>query len=312
MRGRKDLVGLGRLAAVMALAALLAAVVWGAHRSIPGQRDTGDEAYLVLRPETARLLSFGFEALLADWYWLQAVQVVGREDQDPARHGRLLGRMIDAVTTLNPWVGHPYRFAAVWLTDSEASVRTANRLLRRAIAHHPEDWRHYFYLGFNHFFYLGEDEPAADALEQASVLPDAPRYLPRLAARLRGRQAGLREAEAFLVAMIRSAEDERSRETWGEALVELRTERLARMLDAARRTYRQRHGRDIEAVEDLAHGPGAVLARLPEEPNGSRWILGEDGRIVSEHYGRRYEPHAHPVDEARRRRWAKQREEDEG
>ena len=35
----------------------------------------------------------------------------------------IIGRLIDVVTALDPWVGHPYRFAAVWLTDSEQSVR---------------------------------------------------------------------------------------------------------------------------------------------------------------------------------------------
>ena len=49
----------------------------------------------------------------------------------------LIGRLIDVVTTLDPWVGHPYRFAALWMTDDESAVRKANELLERGIAHHP-------------------------------------------------------------------------------------------------------------------------------------------------------------------------------
>ena len=76
----------------------------------------------------------------------------------------LVARLIDAVTTLNPWVGHPYRFAAVWLTDSLESVQAANRILTRGVSYSPTDWRNRHYLGFNHFFYLGRNTEAAEIL----------------------------------------------------------------------------------------------------------------------------------------------------
>ena len=116
---------------------------------------------------------------------------VGGTDVGPSQHATKLGRLIDVVTTLDPWVDHPYRFAAVWLTDSEESVRTANRLLERGIQYHPDDWRNYFYLGFNHFYYLQENAEAADWLEQAIERPGAPRYLPRLVAKLRSESADI-------------------------------------------------------------------------------------------------------------------------
>ena len=101
--------------------------------------DLGED--FVPRPEMVKLASLGFEAALADYYWLRAVQIVGAERVEPSQHSAVLGRMIDLVTTLDPWVDHPYRFAAIWLTDSAESVRQANRLLRRGIEHHPNEWR---------------------------------------------------------------------------------------------------------------------------------------------------------------------------
>jgi len=276
-----------RIAVLLVVAAI--ATGW-AHRKVPVTTRAEQGQAFIPRPDVARATALGFEAVLADFYWLRAVQIVGAANV-PEKHAPTLGALIDVVTTLNPWVDHPYRFAAMWLTDSVESVRKANELLGRGIAHHPDEWRNRFYLGFNHFFYLDDEASAAEALEGAARLPEAPAYLPRLVARLRASAGGLEVAEAFLHEMIRTSEDERAVEGFREALAEITTERLARRLDRARERYRERHGRDIGAVEDLVAGPRPVLETLPPEPRGAGWALDEEtGEIVSTHYGRRYEP----------------------
>jgi len=295
---------LQRLRSALAMGVAAGAVAL-THAWIPVPPPAEAVARFVPRPQVARLASLGFEPLVADYYWMQAVQVVGAETRDPSRHAPLLGRLVDVVTTVDPWVDHPYRFAAHWLTDSPESVRFANRLLRRGIRYHPDDWRNRFYLGFNRFFYLGEVEAAAEALEAAALLPDAPLYLPRLAARLRAHTSGLDTASAFLEELLRGAEDPRARAHYEESLLQIEVERRARLLDGARERFRERNGRDIRSVEDLARGPGAVLGALPAEPSGAAWILDEPGgRIVSSRYGRRYEPFMNARDLQRRERWS--------
>jgi len=268
--------------------------------SEPGAALEQHEAFIP-RPEYARALAFGFDTLLADFYWIQAVLLIGGAEANPAQHAVALGRMIDVVTTLDPWVGHPYRFAAVWLDQSEEDVRTANRLLRRGIEHHPEDWRQYFYLGFNLFFYLQEYKEAADVLHRAAQLPGAPAYLPRLVARLRSKSADIDAAAILLHELVREAPDDASRAQYQAALDEIEIEHKARQLDRAREAFRKLAGRDLERVTELVQGPHAVLARLPDpEPSsipealrrGSVWELDfEEDRIASSYYGHRYELH---------------------
>lgn len=271
------------------LAAAVAATGW-AHGAVPVRSRAEQGDAFIPKPDVARATALGFHAVLADYYWLRAVQIVGRE-RIPEKHAPTLGALVDVVTTLNPWVDHPYRFAAMWLTDSLASVRKGNQLLERGIAHHPDEWRNRFYLGFNHYFYLDDEAAAAEALEGAARLPKAPAYLPRLVARLRATTGDLDVAEAFLREMIRTTDDERAIEGYREALEEVAAERLARELDAARARYRRRHGRDIARVEDLVSGSRPVLSALPPEPHGAGWALDDEtGEIVSRHYGRRYEP----------------------
>ena len=170
---------------------------------------------------------------MAVYYWLQAVQIVGTATR-PEDEGTLLGRFIDVVTTVDPWVGHPYRFAAVWLTGSEEDVRQANRLLERSFEYHPDEWRNRFYLGFNHFYYLEEEEPAAHWLEEAARIEGSPRYLGGLAARLRAGQSGIEVAARMIHRLMAEAEDPYAKAEYEKMLDEIETERRARFLDAAR------------------------------------------------------------------------------
>ena len=271
-----------------ALAIVLSIALAGA-RLPNAPAHTGDVAF-VPEPSLAKLAAFGFDAVLGDYYWLQAVQIVGSEES-PAGKSQHIGRIIDVVTTLDPHVDHAYRFAAVWMTDDEAAVRHANAILERGIAYHPDDWRNRFYLGFNRFFYLGENAEAADAIAPAIGLPGAPRYLGRLTARLRSEAGGdLESAEAFLHELLRQTPDPLAQAEYQKALDEIETERRVRLLDLARGEFQRRQGRDIERVEDLVNVAPPVLRALPTEPHGAHWTLDpQSGQIVSSHVGHRYQ-----------------------
>jgi hypothetical protein len=288
-----------------------------AHQRIPPRLRSQEGEAFVPKPEFAKLMALGFDTLLADYYWVQAVLLVGG-NSNPAQHTPQLRRFIDVVTTLDPWVDHPYRFAAVWLIESEEDVRAANRLLRRSFDYHPDDWRNYFYLGFNLFYYLQENAEAADVMLTASRLPGAPLYLSRLVARLRSESADIEAAAMFLQELVRTAPDEAAAAEYQAALDEIEIEHKARVLDRARNAYRQLAGKDIERVEDLVRGSHPVLRRLPApEPSslpaslrrGSTWQLDDEGIIVSSYYGHRYQLHIDSYGRKKRAEIARQREQ---
>lgn len=299
----------------LALLVIAIACTGWAHSRVPLTLRSDRGESFVPSPHFASAMAFGFNAILADAYWLQAVQIVGGDVLVDADTSRQIGKLIDVVTTLNPHVGHPYRFAAVWLTQDEQLVREGSRLLRRAIVYHPDDWRNYFYLGFNHFFYLAEYPEAAAALETAMQLPDSPAYLPRLVARLKSQGVDIDVAEIFLREILRSTQDEEERAKLQIALDEIQIEYRARFLDRARAAYVALAGRDIAIVEDLVQGPHRVLEKLPSaEPDGipsslsghSTWVIDSDThRIQSSYIGSRYEVHYTGVDRKRIQEWGK-------
>ena len=259
-------------------------------------------------PARARLSSLGFAPLVADYYWVQTLELVGGMTEAVEKNAGVIADAIELVTALDPWVDHPYRFAAVWLTRNVEDVRRANALLERAIAYHPLDWRNRFY--------LEENQRAADVLEPAVTMEGAPVYLGAFVSRLRADGGSLETAAFYLRELVRDAPDEYARAEYLKAYDEVETERRARALDAARYEFWERHGRDIRAPEELWAGRKRVIRQAPPpHPHfpGFAWVLDEaSNEIVSSFYGTRYKLHIHPIDAERRARWRTQLEVENG
>ncbi len=271
---------------------------FGVHRQIPTTPPEWREEVFLPKPELAKVASLGFDAVLSDYYWIQAIYKVGVTRERPGQFAGYVSKIIDVVTTLDPYVSHPYRFGAIWLNDSKESVRKGNELLRKAIEYHPDDWRNYFYLGYNLFYYLNENKAAADVLEQCAGLQGSPPYLLRLVARLRSEHADLEASAMFLSELVQTAESRDVVAIYQGALDEIDVEIKARYLDRAREAYEELYGRDISSVDDLTSGDHPVLAELPPpEPRdlppalskNDRWYVDpKTGRITSTYYKRRY------------------------
>jgi hypothetical protein len=277
------------------------------HARIDTNTPAHAAALRVPEPRLAKLVAQGFAPVVADWYWVQVLQLVGGENTNVGSHADAIGDAIELITALDPWVDHPYRFAGIWLTGDEAQVRRANRLLEKSLSYHPRDWRNRFYLGYNEFFYLEENAKAARTLEPAVGMPGAPDYLGPLVTRLRAEGGDLRTAQLFLQELIRTAPDEYARAEYWKAHDEIETELRARFLDEARAVFAGRNGRDIREPSELWQGPLRVLRGAPPpHPHfeGFDWAIhAETGEIVSTFYKARYRLHIQADDAARRARW---------
>jgi hypothetical protein len=269
----------------------------GAHAHIDTRTRRPDDERLLPGADRLRLASFGFGSVIADYYWLEAMHLVGSLHGSVRAHAPVIAGLIELVTGLDPWVDHPYRFAAIWLSDAPGGVERANRLLEKSIAYHPLDWRNRHYLGFNHFFHQGDTRRAADVLATAIGLAGAPHYLGPLVAKLRADVAGIEAAEALLLGLVSTTPDEYAKARYLKSLDEIGVEKAARRLDAARVEFFQRNGRDIERVTDLLAGPRPVLRELPPaHPHfpGFGWEIDPKTRqIVSGFYGSRYRLYHH-------------------
>ena len=81
-----------------------------------------DESLIYVEsPTVARKAALSFDAIVADVYWMRALQHYGyyRLHQDAPQRYRLLYPLLDLTTTLDPHFMVAYRFGAIFLAEPD-------------------------------------------------------------------------------------------------------------------------------------------------------------------------------------------------
>ena len=284
---------------VTLVAVLLAAVVQlqaARERAYPAGDET--EASLYLRSGLAlRRLTGAYNALVADVYWIRAIQYYGDNKQRLDRLGALhpmlvepppsiaadafplLYPLLDITTTLDPRFNMAYRFGSVYL--AEPYPRGADRpdlaiaLLEKGLRERPDKWEYMEDIGFVHYWFRHDFRAAADWFKQASDVPGAPWWLRSLAATTLAQGGDRHSSRAMWAAILQSAELDWLRKDAERRLLQLQA------LDAIDALQR--------AVDDYARRTGGkpdwpalvrarVLRGIPLDPAGTPFDL-SNGRV---------------------------------
>ena len=227
--------------------------------------------------EYLRIAVLGYEHVVADLLWIQAIQTMG-ERKISLEAGRWLAHALDVITTLDPLFTRVYEAGGMALSMLVPLYEDSNRLLEKGITHNPQIWQLPFQLGFNYYFHLYDDPNAAKYIAMASRLPGAPEYLTPLAARLYVSARAPEVAIDFLTQMYDHTTDENVKRVLEHRLKEVVVERDLLLLEEAIRRYRGLYGRSPERLEDLV-GPG-LLRGLPREPFGGRYLYDPQTQTV--------------------------------
>ncbi len=115
-----------------------------------------------------RRAALSYDTLLADVYWIRALQHYGGERQKPGRERRydLLYPLLDLATTLDPRFTVGYRFGAIFLAEPHPGGAgrpdQAIALLKKGVAFNPDKWDYYHDIGFIYYWNLHDYQNAAD------------------------------------------------------------------------------------------------------------------------------------------------------
>lgn len=187
-------------------------------------------------PETARRLSLGFNGLAADWYWLNALQYIGRklEEQTPrgqevpqaaeldrlkALDPRVLVRLFDMISTLDPRFTAVYEFAAVVLPVVD--VQAAVALLEKGIQANPDQWYLHQQLAYI-YWQRGDYLAAADAFRRGARMTTA-RWMEYMAKNMEAKGDDPQVARAMYSRMYEQAQDDQVKQWALKRLMELRS-----------------------------------------------------------------------------------------
>ena len=245
-----------------------------------------------LAPETARRLALGFGGLVADWYWLNALQYVGRKVQEQAQAGpgerraavdldklagvesRILVRLFDLITTLDPHFTAVYEFAAVVLPVVDVPAAVA--LLEKGIQANPEQWYLHQQLAYIHW-QRGDYLVAADAFRRGARMTTA-RWMEHMAERMEQKGDDPHVARAMYTRMYEQAQDEQVRQWALNRLIELRSLQERDAIRGVLSGFVSANGRCPRDWTDVAPGlreSGLTLhpAGLPLDPSGTPYVL---------------------------------------
>jgi len=239
-------------------------------------------------PAQARLLSLGYEQVMADWYWVKALQYFTDPDHELNTY-RNLGDFLEVVVGIDPDFEYAYKFAGLSIPFDVGRMRYVNSdraigFLERGVARFPKNWELHFYLGF---YYLNFKEDPARAAEQfaaAAEIPGSPSYLKRFAARLFTVGGDLERGRLFAETMLATTSEPAEQEKLKRRIRDIEAERQLRELEHAARRFKDEHGRwpispvELSAAYGLPLPPEGVTLK-----EGTASAPGVERMIVYEH-----------------------------
>ena len=151
-----------------------------------------------------RVLSLGFDRLIADLFWLRTVYYMGDERSDAAGYPAA-ARLANLVTDIDPYFRTVYVVMSGAVGALQGDPDAAIALLEKG-TRHVEYWKLHFILGFNYFMEKLDYASAARHMQLAAE-KGGPPYLQLLSARLYAQAGDPETAIAFIRARLQETED---------------------------------------------------------------------------------------------------------
>lgn len=237
---------------------------------------TGSRSSLLEAVSRRAEFGFGFRNLLGDIAWLEAVQVSGNRKMTRDDYDRLAD-LLATVVRFDPRFMVAYLLGGMALADSPHHADAALQFLSQGEQRFSSEWRFPFYTSYIRYFSLGDPVEGGTALLRASRIAGSPPHFPLLASRMFSEGRRPETAIAFLQEMIEGETDPRRKATLEERMRRVEVERDLQLLEKAIGEYDALVGAPPVRLEDLVRA--GLLARIPEEPYGGKYLLMPDGQV---------------------------------
>jgi hypothetical protein len=222
-------------------------------------------------------VALSYDALLADVYWIRALQHFGgaRGLSEQQRRYDLLYPLLDLTTSLDPHFSVAYRFGAIFLSEPFPSGAgrpdQAIALLEKGVKATPDSWEYCHDIGFTYYWHLHNYAKAAEWFERGGNLPNGPWWLKTYAAIMLTRGGDRRASRFMWQQMLQSSED-----GWLRQNAELRLMQLDALdqIDQLKKVvaeFTRRTGRTPETWEQIVSA--GILRGVPNDPTGTPYQL---------------------------------------
>jgi hypothetical protein len=233
---------------------------------------------------TMKRMALGFDALVADLYWIRAVVYFGgqRLREASTRDYDLLYPMLDLVTTLDPRFKVAYRFGAIFLTEAYPNgpgrPDQAIALLENGIARDGGRWEYMHDIGFIYYWWLQDYAKAAEWFERGSQAPGGPPWLAPLAATTLAVGGDRQSSRTMWRQLYENADSDWIRSSAERHLLQLEAMDAIDQLNLVTERYAAREGRVAQSWQALVQGER--LRGIPLDPAGVPYVINPStGRV---------------------------------
>ena len=247
-----------------------------------GQFRSTEEVLYLPSGKVIKTLSLGHSGLLADVYWMRAVQYYGEKRLKNEKCFDLLDPLIGIATTLDPQLIHAYRFGAIFLSEQmpigAEQPEKAVSLLKLGIERNPNEWQLYRDLGFVYYWYLQDYKKAAEAFLEGSKNPNSAPWMKTFAAELLAK-GGSRESARFLWQQFYdTADNEQMKRNARENLIRLQALDQIDILQEFISKVEAKFGRPVQSIDELVKL--GLFRQHPLDPKGFTYVYDPQTRRV--------------------------------
>lgn len=284
----KERITIRRIAFGLVLLVTLSGVVYLQHRHL-GQikkwRPYRDSLYLP-RGEYVKLISLGYDMIMADFIWLRAIQAFGGHYLSDKNYEAIVN-LFDVITDLNNYFISAYLFGDTVIGEESGDYKKGLALIEKGIVKAPRyTYKLGYWGGYDCVWNLKEYERAKYFYRMALKAPDCPDYVSRLLAYVDEKMGNYHIAYEKRVEDYLRAIDNKDKileQISKNKIIDVITQwHIAILRDAAKR-YKSEYGKDITNVNQLVESKvlgqykAPVYSRLQEKINS---LLEQQKKLV--------------------------------
>ena len=222
-------------------------------------------AHLYVMPAPiVRHFAFGFQNVLADYYWVTALQALNKWD----RHDAYFAEYFRIISILDPKFAYPYIFSALIIPSrvNPESLMWQSTIAEIGMKALPENWEIPFYTGMQYHIVGKSYERAVHYIEIAAAKKSSPEYVhTTLGIYLMHDATEYQKSRALFTTIYETSDNEETKRIVKERIALLD---FIETLERAVSAYKVKYHVYPKTIEDLARGgfiqlPPELVSKFP-------------------------------------------------
>jgi tetratricopeptide (TPR) repeat protein len=238
------------------------------------------EQSLYLSSSALKKMSLGYELIIADIYWIRALQYFTNTKNYYGKSEKLY-KYFDIITDLDPKFVNAYRFGGSFLAEKHPiglyEIELGTKLFEKGRKNNPDNFRLIIEEAFVYYLYTNDYKKASDLFNEASekvTSENRKASLKGMAALALSKSGNLELSEKIWNYIYRTSTNEARKKFALSNIIELRTKQIEIKLSNALKRFYADHNIIPDTLTDLLDKE--YINQIPSDPTGGEFVIIEN------------------------------------